>query len=1263
MPVVERSTGLRIELPDTLRVGEMATPRRSRRTRAPLEQPAVPTDAETAAAETEVVTAALAGQGMELVDSVPLQPIRAAPARPAAGRRGQRPASVPSRQNVEFSLPIASHEHAVVLLEQDGVYRWKLPDEVERPAQPTRRRGPRVEPALGVATFRIDLEIETPSGGVPPGRGRRGVITHIVFAGVRVFVLKFAAHAAVGKVMAHLEQHVRTGLVTIASLDPAKWAPVEPADVKLPRDRPARILLLIHGTFSSTVGAFSALGVHAAGKAFLQTALASYDVVLGFNHRTLTVDPLENASELLALLGSLKTSAPPIIDVITHSRGGLVTRSVTELLLPTERERQPRLERVVFVAGTNHGTLLAEPDNWKEFVDLYTNLALAGTRALGLVPQAALFATVVGGMIQGVGALVKALVNALVTENDAPGLAAMRPDGAFVTRINETQPGQPDPQHSSYFTVTSNFEPGGRGEGPTEMPPRLLMMLADGFLDRLFRAPNDLVVDVDSMGSIDPQVGGFVDDTYDFGSNRLVYHCNYFVRPEVAAAMARWLDLEEAAGAADRTTRARVTARASRNFIEVGPGELGTSVRAAVREANPEYVVIRRPRGEGGYVYAFHRDEVMNLTRGSRAHAAVRDSLALGEKSASAREGGSEPDAPPGWGALPTTGRTVLFAGDEPAAVLPAVEPPSPRPELAGVQIHSAAPSASPPAGPRGTAARARGGRRVERPAAARGGGATAAARPAARRAARRAPVRRPPPTTTPHVYADMPPEVRVGQTASVHVEISAHELVRAAGRAARGGQLEDAFDPSKPLVVQVLARANFDVDGEDRATVTAPGPEDPNIELYFDLIATHEGSGEVWVAVRQGVLPLLTLVLNPQITGREEKAPGRRTRLARADAALPATVPAEVSLPTLEVFERRTGDGTVYQYELVLPGAGRHTYSSKPILGDRDAYVNGIYRYLEGAWIQNNSDVRKFAQAVRAYGGQLFDELFPAEIQVLLWKHRNGLKNIYVFSTEPFIPWELVHLKNPSTGTLPSATSFLAQMGLVRWLWNQPDAALTLQVRPDKAWYLTPAYPDDRYVLQEPPKEAEFLERLFGARAVPAQSEPVIALLSRRNKVDLFHFAGHGGATGGSVQDARILLQGRIDKQAAPGMDPYITDELSAMQIRQQGKLADPEAKTRPLVVLNACQAGRAGMQLTSIGGFADAFIHAGAGAFVSSLWSVGDEPAASFTMEFYSRLKQGKTIADAAVSARESARKAGDATWLAYVVYGHPDAKLARP
>jgi hypothetical protein len=513
-----------------------------------------------------------------------------------------------------------------------------------------------------------------------------------------------------------------------------------------------------------------------------------------------------------------------------------------------------------------------------------------------------------------------------------------------------------------------------------------------------------------------------------------------------------------------------------------------------------------------------------------------------------------------------------------------------------------------------------------------------------------------------------MPPEASVGQTVSVHVEISADELTRTSGATTKGGKLADAFDHSKPLIVQVLARTNLEVVGEDRATIAAPEPGGDPVELFFDVQATHAGTGELWVTIRQGAPPLLTLILNPEITADHTQPHGRRVRRsARADSHLPSTVPADWSLPTLRVNERSAGETTVYEYDLDLLDQGTFSYRSEPIRGDRNAYVNQIYAHLENSWIDTGQDARKFAAEVRSYGGELFDELFPPELQKLLWKNRNKLKNVRVLSTEPFIPWELIHLKNPSTGRLPSQTLYLAQMGLVRWLWNTPAAPRQLQIRADKAWYVAPDYPgypdypDDRWVLNDTASEAEFLQRTFAAREVKPSSDRVMALLKKRNRVDLFHFAGHGGATGGQVEDARIFLQGRIDSTVPLGDDRrYRTDELPARRIRQEANLAAPDQPTRPLVVLNACQAGRAGIQLTSIGGFAEAFLHAGAGAFISSLWAVGDEPASSFTAEFYRRLKAGATIADATNSAREHARTAGDATWLAYAVYAHPDAKL---
>ena len=42
--------------------------------------------------------------------------------------------------------------------------------------------------------------------------------------------------------------------------------------------------------------------------------------------------------------------------------------------------------------------------------------------------------------------------------------------------------------------------------------------------------------------------------------------------------------------------------------------------------------------------------------------------------------------------------------------------------------------------------------------------------------------------------------------------------------------------------------------------------------------------------------------------------------------------------------------------------------------------------------------------------------------------------------------------------------------------------------------------------------------------------------------------------------------------------------------------------------------------------------------------------------------QLLAGKTLCQATIAGREAARRAGDATWLAYVVYGHPYMKIER-
>jgi CHAT domain-containing protein len=207
------------------------------------------------------------------------------------------------------------------------------------------------------------------------------------------------------------------------------------------------------------------------------------------------------------------------------------------------------------------------------------------------------------------------------------------------------------------------------------------------------------------------------------------------------------------------------------------------------------------------------------------------------------------------------------------------------------------------------------------------------------------------------------------------------------------------------------------------------------------------------------------------------------------------------------------------------------------------------------------------------------------------------------------------------------------------------------------------PEYPNPDLVLPATKLEAKFLQQELNATAVVPHINSVRTLLSQPGAFDLLHFAGHGQTNSQDIFSAQILLQGRMESvtHADGSLDPpnYVPEFLSAITVDSHANLGSPNS-TRPIVCLNACQAGRLAYELTGIGGFAKAFLKRGAGVFVGALWSVGDSPARTFVQDFYLQLKSGSDLATSAMHAREEARTKGDATWLAYVVYGHPSAKL---
>lgn len=249
------------------------------------------------------------------------------------------------------------------------------------------------------------------------------------------------------------------------------WAPLAQA---LDRDASRQVLLLLHGTASSTEGSFK--GLWQTGQAsspapdwlhrVVRQGQGPAPIILAFEHRSLTASPLLNAVDLARALVEARLPAGARIQMLSHSRGGLVGE-VFGLMLAADAtedtERDARVDKClgrffgsthpdhgpasdfaglrqavrkagwsaaefVRVACPARGTLLAD-----RRTDLFLSLLL---RAFGLAfPQSALVDRLAG--------LVKGLVAARADARHLPGLEAMIPGSPLTLLLNGLPPSLP----------------------------------------------------------------------------------------------------------------------------------------------------------------------------------------------------------------------------------------------------------------------------------------------------------------------------------------------------------------------------------------------------------------------------------------------------------------------------------------------------------------------------------------------------------------------------------------------------------------------------------------------------------------------------------------------------------------------------------------------------------------------------------------------------------------------------------------------------
>ncbi|EWC63757.1 hypothetical protein UO65_0917 [Actinokineospora spheciospongiae] len=406
---------------------------------------------------------------------------------------------------VRFEVPGPGTGLGQVVLAKDeqGVLSWVLPDDIT-PAEVATRGGDR-------RSYTIARRVAPVDPGADPSRGLLGALGSKLLK-VLVFPLVDPVIGEVGEYfVSRWEQRYRpVRLRRFTPEDHALPQPVDPSGPDWAALAAGPALLFVHGTASSSHAGFGGLP----REAVLRLHERYGGRVLAFDHRTLSVDPVVNARELVE---RVPEGAGLEVDVLAHSRGGLVGRVLCEL--PGEVGLDPgrlRVRTLVMVATPNAGTALAHPDNLDRWLDRMTNL-------LQLVPVNA-----VTDVLDVVLTVVKQL--ALGVLKGLEGLMSMNPAGDFLTtRLNV-----PAPHAAVYRAVASDYDP------PPGAP--LLACARDGLTDLVFgSAPNDLVVPTDGVFAANGASAFPVGEPEVFAAADAVDHSGYWARPRVVTALDRWL--------------------------------------------------------------------------------------------------------------------------------------------------------------------------------------------------------------------------------------------------------------------------------------------------------------------------------------------------------------------------------------------------------------------------------------------------------------------------------------------------------------------------------------------------------------------------------------------------------------------------------------------------------------------------------------------------------------------------------------------------
>jgi hypothetical protein len=296
-------------------------------------------------------------------------------------------------------------------------------------------------------------------------------------------------------------------------------------------------LLFIHGIFSNCQSGFGGIGDDNTTWPELRKRYGNR--IIGFDHPTASVSPATNAAWFLDQIPNVNLT----LDIVCHSRGGLVARSIAGQAAQwgQAKDQTLNIERVVFAATPNGGSQITVAGNWVTLINRLSSLFTLPAKVLPAPADA--ISEILAGLLEvlkivGVGVAL-----------DLPGLEDMAPGSAFLQNLGQTTTLRPP----TYYAASADFEPGPILANLFNHLDDIGRVVDTEIFDHVH---NDIAVPTDGVWNpanpnglnppppADPIPGFPIDDQarrLNIGPGSIYWHCGYFGDPAMRAALLAWL--------------------------------------------------------------------------------------------------------------------------------------------------------------------------------------------------------------------------------------------------------------------------------------------------------------------------------------------------------------------------------------------------------------------------------------------------------------------------------------------------------------------------------------------------------------------------------------------------------------------------------------------------------------------------------------------------------------------------------------------------